>query len=51
MTEITTWINLEKTINKSKKGYAHFDLRTDISKSQNYINSILFFIKLLKYKK
>ncbi len=39
MTEITTWINLEKTINKSKKGYAHFDLRTDISKSQNYITN------------
>lgn len=32
------WITEETTISKSKKQYAHFDVRTDISKCGNYIS-------------
>ena len=37
MSELIEWINSKDTIEKSKKSYAHFDLRTDISKCQSYI--------------
>lgn len=39
MDEITNWITSEKAIQKSKKGYAHFDQRTDISKCKSYITT------------
>jgi len=32
-----TWFNNKKIIQKSKKSYAHFDLRTNITKVRNYI--------------
>lgn len=35
--DVKSWISDSKVIEKSKKGYAHFDLRTDISKVSEYI--------------
>lgn len=34
------WINLETTISRSKRAYAHFDLRTDIGQQKEYITSV-----------
>ena len=33
------WLSLENTIKRSKKPYAHFDLRTDIGKQKSYISN------------
>jgi len=33
------WISDPKVIEKSKKGYAHFDLRMDISKASGYVTN------------
>jgi len=37
MNDLIEWINSKDTIEKSRKSYAHFDSRTDISKCQSYI--------------
>lgn len=37
MSELTEWIDSYETVAKSKKRYAHFDLRTDIQKCKSYI--------------
>ena len=37
MDELNDWLTADKTINRSRKAYAHFDLRTDICKEMNYI--------------
>lgn len=37
--DINAWINSPKTVEKSKRSYAHFDLRTDISQQKDYIMS------------
>lgn len=34
---INEWFKDPKVLEKSKRGYAHFDLRTDLSKCRNYI--------------
>ena len=39
MDSITEWLTSETAIKKSKKGYAHFDQRTDISKCRLYISN------------
>lgn len=39
MYNIQEWITSQKTIEKSRRVYAHFDNRTDISKCQNYITN------------
>lgn len=39
MQDIETWRTSEKTIQKSQRYYAHFDYRTDITKSWNYISN------------
>lgn len=39
MDEIEKWITKPETIAKSRKGYAHFDPRTNISKCQSYITN------------
>ena len=39
MQDIETWRTLERTIKKSQRYYAHFDYRTDISKSWEYISN------------
>ncbi len=36
---IQDWLNDERTINRSKKSYAHFDCRTDIGQQRAYISS------------
>lgn len=36
--DVESWRNSEKTILKSKRNYAHFDIRTDISKCWNYVS-------------
>ena len=33
------WLNSENTVKRSKKPYAHFDLRTDIGKQKSYISN------------
>ena len=33
---INEWFKDPKVLKKSKRGYAHFDLRTDLSKCKNY---------------
>lgn len=33
------WLNSENTVKRSKKPYAHFDLRTDIGKQKFYISN------------
>ena len=37
MIDFESWMILPKTIEKSKRYYAHFDYRTDISKCKGYI--------------
>ena len=32
------WLYSRNTIKRSKKGYAHFDVRTNIEKQRNYIS-------------
>lgn len=39
MMDIKAWISNPKVIANSKKGYAHFDLRTDITKVSEYISN------------
>ena len=39
MMDIKAWIPNPKVIANSKKGYAHFDLRTDITKVSEYISN------------
>lgn len=39
MCDSASWLCLEETIKKSQKNYAHFDLRTDISKCGKYISN------------
>ena len=39
MDNIQEWIRSQKTIEKSRRFYAHFDNRTDISKCHNYITN------------
>lgn len=39
MQDIEIWRTSEKTIQKSQRYYAHFDYRTDIAKSWNYISN------------
>lgn len=39
MRDIEIWRTSEKTIKKSQRYYAHFDYRTDISKSWEYISN------------
>ncbi len=39
MNEIKSWITSDAAIQKSKKGYAHFDQRTDMSKCHRYISN------------
>lgn len=34
---VKQWLNSENTIKKSKKGYAHFDYRTNIESCAQYI--------------
>lgn len=36
---INEWFEDPKVLEKSKRGYAHFDLRTDLSKCRNYITN------------
>ena len=36
---ITTWVSNPKVIANSRKGYTHFDVRTDISKVSGYITN------------
>lgn len=36
---INEWFEDPKVLEKSKKGYAHFDLRTDLSKCRDYITN------------
>lgn len=38
-TRTQEWLNNPETLKKSSKQYAHFDYRTDISKSKNYISN------------
>ena len=38
MDNIQQWITSQKAIEKSRKFYAHFDNRTDLSKCHNYIS-------------
>ncbi len=38
MSDIETWRNSEKAIKKSRRYYAHFDYRTDITKCWDYIS-------------
>jgi hypothetical protein len=38
MTDIENWLTSQKTIEKSKRFYAHFDSHTDISKCSKYIS-------------
>lgn len=57
------WLTAKSVIEKSKKPYAHFDLRTDIAKQKNYISNpekiishgfypfIHYQIKTIKYNK
>lgn len=33
------WLNSDNTIKRSRKPYAHFDLRTDIGKQKSYISN------------
>lgn len=37
--DIDKWFNDKKVIQKSKKSYAHFDLRTNLVKARNYITN------------
>lgn len=37
--DIDTWFKDKRNIRKSQKNYAHFDIRTDIMKSQKYITN------------
>ena len=37
--DVKAWISNPKVIAKSKKGYAHFDLRTDITKFSEYVTN------------
>ena len=37
--DVKAWISNPKVIAKSKKGYAHFDLRTDITKASEYVTN------------
>ena len=37
--DVKAWISNPKVIAKSKKGYAHFDLRTDITKVSEYVTN------------
>lgn len=39
MNNIDAWLTSPKTIQKSKKKYAHFDGRTDLSKCRNYVSN------------
>lgn len=57
------WLNSESTVKRSKKPYAHFDLRTDVGKQKNYISDphkvathgfypfIHYQIKIVKFSK
>ena len=36
---INEWFEDPKVLEKSKREYAHFDLRTDLSKCRNYITN------------
>lgn len=57
------WLNSESTVKRSKKPYAHFDLRTDVGKQKNYISDphkvathgfypfIHYQIKMVKFSK
>lgn len=36
--DLQEWLNSEETIRKSKKSYAHFDIRTDIKRQKGYIS-------------
>lgn len=60
---VQNWINEERTLKRSKKGYAHFDYRTDVKSSADYITSpdkvaihgfypfIHYELKIVKYNK
>lgn len=36
---VTEWLNSEEAVERSKKSYAHFDWRTDISQQREYISN------------
>ena len=36
---VEQWLKDEKTIKKSKKGYAHFDYRTDMTQQKDYVTN------------
>lgn len=36
---VEEWLKSDKTVEKSKRPYAHFDYRTDIRKARNYISN------------
>lgn len=36
---MSSWIDYEDTINRSKRSYAHFDYRTDLSKAKPYVTN------------
>lgn len=39
MIDIESWLTSQKTIEKSKRYYAHFDYRTDMSKCKEYVSN------------